>query len=222
MPKADPERPLAARGWIAIALCVLFANVALIHYALRPAAPTTISATSFQDDFNRTSLGPNYFTTGMHWRILNNELFAPEAKNNALWLQMRLPRNVAIEFDARSETTSGNRIGDIKFEVFGNGRDHASGYVLVFGGWGNTISVMARLDEHGRDRAERRDKKVEVKKTYHMRVERAGGQLRWFIDGDLFMSFDDARPLEGPEHDRFGFSSWEAELFFDNLKIEPL
>src|SRR5438105_2528638 len=90
----------------------------------------------------------------------------------------------------------------------------------VLGGWGNTISIIGRLDEHGADRKERRDKKVEIKRTYHMRVERLGTSLRWFVDNDLFMTFDDPQPLEGSGHDRFGFSSWEAELIFANLNIE--
>jgi hypothetical protein len=218
----DPDRPLSWRGWAAIAACVLAANVALLHHLLRREAPVTVQGSHFSDDFDRAAIGPNYFTTGMHWRILRGELWAPEAKNNPLWLQMRLPRDVAIEFDARSETATGSRPGDIKFEVFGNGRDHASGYVCVFGGWGNQISVVARLDEHGADRKERHDARVEPKRTYHMRVERQGHELRWFIDGRPFLTFDDPRPLEGKGHDRFGFSSWEADVFFDNLRIERL
>jgi hypothetical protein len=230
------DRPLGWRGWVAVGACVLAANVALLHHALRGPAPVTVRGTSFHDDFQRAELGDDYFTTGMHWRIAEGELWAPEAKNNALWLKMRLPRDVAIDFDARSETGSGSRPGDIKFEIFGNGRDHASGYVCVFGGWGNTTSVIARLDEHGanldsaspdelaagRVRKERRDRRVEINRKYHMRVERRGRQLRWLIDGELFMDFDDPRPLEGPGHDRFGFSGWEADLFFDNLGVTPL
>lgn len=228
----DPERPLSRRGWIIVGLMVLLANVALIHRALRGPAPATVQGPSFADDFNRVALGDNYFTTGMHWRIVGGELLGPDAHNNPLWLQMKLPRDVAIEFDARSETGVGSRPGDIKFEIFGNGRDAASGYVCIFGGWGNTISVIARLDEHGEScgnvragapcRVERRDKRVEIKRTYHMRVERKGARLSWFIDGDLFMSLDDPQPLEGAQNDRFGFSGWEAELVFDNLKVEPL
>lgn len=158
----------------------------------------------------------------MHWRIARGELWSPEAKNNPLWLQMSLPRDVAIEFDARSESATGDRPGDIKFEIFGDGRAHASGYVCIFGGWGNKVSVIARLDEHGEDREERTDRKVEPGRTYHMRVERRGDTLRWFIDGALFLEYDDEEPLEGPGHDRFGFSGWAADLFFDNLEVKPL
>ncbi len=221
-PLPSPDRPLSWRGWTAVAACVLGANAMLFHQLLRGEAPVAVQGPRFTDDFDRASVGPSYFATGAHWRILRGELWAPEAKNNPLWLQMRLPRDVAIEFDARSETATGNRPGDIKFEVFGDGRDHASGYVCVFGGWGNQISVIARLDEHGADRKERRDARVEPRRNYHMRVERRGRELRWFVDGRPFLTFDDPRPLEGKGHDRFGFSSWEADVFFDNLRIEPL
>ncbi|HET9598801.1 MAG TPA: hypothetical protein VFP65_24725 [Anaeromyxobacteraceae bacterium] len=220
---SQPDRPLTWKGWLALGLCVLAANAALVHeYVLRGAMPATVAGPRFQDRFERAAIGEDYFTTGGHWRIARGELWAPETKNNPLWLKMRLPRDVAIEFTARSETASGDRAGDIKFEVFGNGRDHASGYVCIFGGWGNTLSVVARLDEHGKDRKERRDRKVEAGRTYRMRVERQGALLRWYVDGELFLSYDDPRPLAGEGHDRFGFSSWAADLFFDDLTIEPL
>ncbi len=217
--EGDPDRPLGWRGWIAVAAVVLAANAALIHGACRGEPPATVPGPPFSDDFDRPAIGPGWFATGGHWRILDGELWAAEARNNPLWLEMRLPRDVVIEFDARSETASGSRPGDIKFEVFGNGRDHASGYVCVFGGWGNTVSVIARLDEHGADRRERRDVRVEPGRDYHMRLVRRGRELRWFVDGQLFLAFDDPRPLEGRGHDRFGFSSWEADVFFDNLRI---
>lgn len=210
------------RGWTALGICVVAANIALLHGLLGRAPSARVPGPSFEDSFDRSEIGPNYFTTGMHWRIAGGEVWSPGAKNNPLWLELRLPRDVAVEFDARSETGSGDRSGDIKFEIFGNGRDHASGYVCIFGGWGNTVSVIARLDEHGADRKERRDRKVEAKRVYHMRVERRANELRWLIDGEPFITFDDPRPLYGEGHDRFGFSSWMADLFFDNLRIAPL
>ena len=36
------------------------------------------------------------------------------------------------------------------------------------------------------------------------------------------MEFDDPIPLTGDRNNRFGFSCWEAQLYFDNLRIEPL
>jgi hypothetical protein len=221
-PAASPDRPLSGRGWIAVGAAILAANLPLLHHLLRGEADVTVKGPAFRDDFQRDAIGPGWFAAGGPWRIAGGELWSPRVKNNPLWLEMKLPRDVVVEFDARSETATGPRAGDIKFEIFGDGRDHASGYVCIFGGWGNQVSVIARLDEHGTDRRERRDLKVVPGRTYHMRVERAGRELHWLVDGEPFLVYDDPRPLEGRGHDRFGFSSWEADVFFDNLVIRPL
>ena len=214
-----PEKILGlTRGQLlGLAAVVVAAQMPFIVYFARGQAPVTTSV-PFADDFERAEIGPNYFTVGGHWRIENGVVHAPGAKNNPLWLKAQLPDDVAVEFDARSESSE----GDIKCEIFGDGRDHASGYVVVFGGWSNSTSVLARLDEHGRDRKENRNVKVVKGKTYHMRVQRKGTLLQWFNDGVLQMEWDDPAPLRGSGHDRFGFSSWEADIYFDNLKVTPL
>lgn len=222
-PAGGSVRRLSGWGWAVIGAAVVVANLPLLLAHLGGEPGTSLPGPGFTDAFERPAIGPDWVSTGgSAWSIRAGALWGAGTRNDPLWLRMRLPRDVAIEFTARSETATGSRPGDIKIEVFGNGRDHASGYVLVFGGWGNAVSVIARLDEHGNDRVERRDRKVEIGRTYRMRVERRGRSLRWLVDGEPFLAFDDPRPLEGPGHDRFGFSSWDADLVFDDLRIEPL
>jgi hypothetical protein len=224
---SDPSRERAApeprwlgltgRQVAGLAAVVVAAQLPFALYLARGEAPIA-AVVPFEDDFNRAELGPSYAATGGHWRLENGVLRSPGVKNNPLWLKAKLPDDVAVEFDVRAESPD----GDIKCEIFGNGYDHASGYVIVFGGWTNSISVLARLDEHGQDRKESRALKVEKGKTYHFRVERKASLLRWMLDGQLAMELDDRAPLRGRGHDRFGFSSWESDLYFDNLKITPL
>jgi hypothetical protein len=245
---------LSGKGWAVLAAILLAIQFPLIHYALFRGEPaTTVTGPSYSQDFSDPSVVErDFFSTGGHWRVVNGQLLSPGVKNNPLWLQMKLPRDVAVEFDVRSQSPE----GDIKAEIFGDGSDHASGYILIHGGWNNSMSIIARLDEHGAPldslqrqarqvaeqnggkgsglvetgvfrqdthmRVEARPYPVEIGRTYHWRIERRGSLLRWSIDGKPFMEFDDPLPLEGKGHDRFGFSSWEAQLFFDNLKIEPL
>ncbi len=186
------------------------------------------------------------------WRTVGGELLSPGVKNNPLWLKAKLPDNVAVEFDVRSTSPE----GDIKCEIFGDGSDHASGYVLIHGGWNNSLSIIARLDEHGaslaalqaeagriqreknlpdadlvktgvfrentRMRVEANPFPVTIGRSEHWRIVRQGSVLTWSIDGREFMRFDDPMPLKGKGHDRFGFSSWEAQLYFDNLTITAL
>lgn len=239
-------------GWAVLGAVILIFNFPMIHRALRGAQPVAASV-PYSDDFSDpATVSRNYWTTGGQWRVVSGELLAPGVRNNPLWLQARLPRDVAVEFDARSESPE----GDLKVEIFGDGLNHASGYVLIHGGWNNRISVIARLDEHGTSledlrrqaqqvanakglpsadlvqtgvfrprthmRVEANPYPVQPGKTYHWRIERRGSLLRWFIDGQPFLELDDPHPLEGSGHDRFGFSAWESQLFFDNLRIVPL
>ncbi len=261
LPKSDvaegeawtPPQGLTRNGRLIVAALVVLFNVPLIHYyVFRGEAEATVSV-PFEDDFsNPDTVAKNYSSIGGYWRVENGWLLSPGVKNNPLWLKARLPQNVAIEFDAKSHSPE----GDIKMEIFGDGIDHASGYVLIFGGWNNSLSIIARLDEHGRPLAElERDAQNEAKArnlpnanlvetgvfnaktrmrveanpfpvqigmTYHWRVERRGSLITWFINGQKFMEFNDPIPLVGKGHDRFGFSSWEAQLYFDNLRIEAL
>jgi hypothetical protein len=201
---------------------VALATAPLLQPLLRGEAEVTVPGPTYADDFERAEPGPAWWSSGGPWMIRAGELWGSGTRNNPLWLRMRLPRDVAVEFTARSETATGTRPGDVKVEIFGDGRTPASGYVLVLGGWGGRTSVIARKDEHGAERVERRDFRVEPGRTYRMRVERRGRVLRWLVDGEEFLVLDDPAPLSGPGQDRFGFSSWDADLFFDDLRIAPI
>lgn len=213
---------------------VALINLPMIHYFLfrSPVGPN--QALPFRDDFSSpATVAEKYWSSGGLWRVVEGQLLSPGVKNNPLWLRATLPNDVAVEFDVRSMSPE----GDVKVEIFGDGSDHASGYVLIHGGWNNSISIIARLDEHGpsfntlnmaqyaadtRTRVEAAPYRVEIGRTYHWRIERRGKVISWFIDGQPFMRFDDPLPLTGKGHDRFGFSSWEAQLYFDNLTVTAL
>jgi len=179
----------------------------------------------FADDFERAELGASWRNTGASYRIDKGELVIAQAHNHPLWLTSPIPRDAVIELDAWSNDDA----GDIKIEAWGDGKSYATSleytatsYVFIFGGWHNTISAIARMNEHGADRRQRGDARVVKGKKYHFRIERRGGHIDWQVDGQPFLTFDDARQLDGPDHAYLGFNDWEAELHFDNLKITPL
>ena len=237
-PSETPWEAPAKLGNVSIGVIVgvvLLINLPMLHYFLWRSPMPATQALPFKDDYSDPNTVPTkYFSTGGLWRTTpEGWLLCPGVKNNPLWLKASLPNDVAVEFDVKSMSPE----GDIKMEIFGDGSDHASGYVLIHGGWNNSISIIARLDEHAppmstvpadtyrsdtRVRVEANPYKVEIGKFYHWRVERRGKVISWSIDGKPFMRFEDPLPLTGKGHDRMAFSSWEAQLYFDNLKVEAL
>lgn len=190
-----------------------------------PQGDPAVDAHGMQDAFNRTELGPLWHKTGGNYDIRNGKLYVRGARNHPLWLRRVLPTDVRIEFDVRSESPS----GDIKVEVFGDGRSYAkeasytaTSYVVVLGGWNNSLNIIARLDEHGTDRTIGPKRPIEMGRTYRIVVERKDNTITVFMDGHKFMQTTDRNPLVGRGHDHFAFNNWESELWFDNLKITPL
>jgi len=198
---------------------------ALSALGCTPQADPGIGANGFTDDFARAQIGEMWQNTGGPWEIRDGHLHVRGARNHPLWLKRRLPTNVRIEFDVRSESED----GDIKVEVFGDGTSRAeatsytaTSYVVIFGGWGNTLNVIARMDEHADDRAVGPRRPVERGHRYRFKIERHGNAIAAWADGHELVRMEDPDPLGGSGHDHFAFNNWESDVWFDNLRITPL
>jgi hypothetical protein len=225
---AASSRPVAAA-----LLRPALAFVALAGAACSSSDPALTAP--FEDHFARPEIGADYRATADAYRTEGGKLVFARAHNHPLWLRRRLPPDVRVELDCMTQSPD----GDIKVELFGDGRTFqpdddvakdliytASGYVFIFGGWRNSRSVLVKRDEHEwQHRAGvpvRTAPRVEPGRSYHFKIERRGGHIDWFIDGQPFLSLDDPQPLAGAGHDHFGFNGWETEVAISNLKIEPL
>jgi hypothetical protein len=179
----------------------------------------------FRDDFEAGTLGASWKPTAEGAVIENGVLKLRDLRNHPLWLDLALPDDVRIELDVWAASEE----GDIKVELCGDGKSVAtsanyiaSGYVLVLGGWNNTLHAIARQNEHGRDRVTATEPKVDPGRRYHFSITRQGAELSWEVDGRELLVLDDPHPLRGAGHDHFALSGWEAETHFDNLVIEAL
>lgn len=222
-----PNLRLSGRyGALLFALFALFTTTACKEQPRSYSTSTAGARVIFQDDFNRGILGKDWLTTGSGVTLDRGRLRLADLKNHPIWLRRELPDNVRIEFDAWAETEE----GDIKVELAGDGTSYAqsasytaSGYVVIFGGWDNSVHVLARQNEHGDDRiAVPADPKVEPDRRYRIAITRHGGELRFEVDGELIAELVDEDPLIGPGHQHFAFNNWEAPTRFDNLVIYAL
>ena len=198
--------------------------------ALLTEVPRTYSSAGlvqqlFADDFSRGELGPDWSPTGPGARIVDGALEVEGLRNHPVWLRRALPDDLRVEFDAVALTDE----GDIKVELAGDGTSFAraasyvaSGYVMIFGGWNNSSNALVRRDEHGGDKRTVTRPRVEPGRRYHVVLTRQDGQLRWQLDGEELLIYDDPDPLLGPGHQHFAFGGWEARVRFDNLVISAL
>jgi hypothetical protein len=200
------------------------------------AAPDSAIATAYWDTFDRTDLGAEWNATSPEWRIQAGRLCGKNAKNHPVWLKRKLPVNARIEFDAVSTSPD----GDLKVELWGDGKSFAKGtsyndatsYLAIFGGWKNQFHVLAKLDEHAKDRPEvkvnqantdPRARPVQAGAAYHFKIERSDGKtVRWLVDDIDVITFTDKDPLKGEGHEHLGFNDWDAQVCFDNLQVTPL
>lgn len=155
------------------------------------------------------------------WEIKEGQLWGEKIYNAALWLsQAKLPKNQNIRIEFSS--TAHSKEGDSKCEVFGDGINHQSGYIVIAGGWNNRVMAIARQDEHGEDRKD--DKRcpkgcLEANHKYQWVIERREGVIYWYLDGSLKLKYTDHFPIQG-QH--FAFNNWSAKVSFDDLKIFEL
>ena len=220
-----PSRIVARMRARAAALAV--ALLALLPACKVREAPPIES--SYVDSFDRASLGADWKRTGSGYRLQDGALNAKGAHNHPLWLNRRLPAgDLQIDFDAWSTSPD----GDIKVEVFGDGRSYdpdgnrytATGYVVCMGGWKNSTSFIARKDEHGQDMVKRGPPRVVPNQRYHWRIIRRRDTIEWYVD-DLtqpFLRYQDPQPLAGPGNDHFAINNWETDTWFDNLVVKRL
>jgi len=208
--------------------CVVLLSLTAVSCEEQPRLYSTRAAQGeviLREEFDREELGERWHATGEGARIDNGLLVVDGVRNHPLWLELDLPDDVRIEFDAWATTEE----GDLKVELFGDGVSFAtspnyiaSGYVVIFGGWNNTLSALVRKNEHGRERVTTSELKVQPDKRYHFVLTRTGSELHWEVNGAELLVYEDAQPLRGEGHNRFAFSGWETQAHFDNLVIEAL
>jgi hypothetical protein len=210
---------------VVLRTCAVTAAVALAAGCLTGKDPKLKEA--FAEDFDEGTLDPQtWLPTVEAYEVRDKALFVQGAKNHPMWLKRRVPCDVKIDFVAWSDSPD----GDIKVEIFGDGRSSAddegaytgTGYVVIFGGWRNSVNTIARRDEHEGRMLEKNDARVEKGRKYRFSIRVRGGSIDWFLDGKPFIHVDDADPLCGPGNDHFAFSNWDTPVHFDDLSIVPL
>jgi len=181
----------------------------------------------FEDRFERAELGSDWKTDmpfsadKRGWRIVDGWLHSTQPENDGAWLMKLLPDGpVRVEFTARSEPKAdGSFPGDLKCEIFATEPRHEAGYIVINGGWNNSLDVIARLDEHGEDRLAQKSRPVMRSTAHRWVVAREKNKIYWFRDGALVMTYTDDAPIPGRY---FGLNNWASNAYFDDVAVYTL
>ena len=200
----------------------IFSLILLLSFVALGCSSEKKAVLVFEDNFDRAGIGGNYEIQGGDWRISDGKLRCKTAKNRNLVLKsLDLPQNAVIELTMKSNSDA----VDVKFNLWGDGKihDHGDGYSFILGGWNNRISVISKLDEHEKKRAEKRNAGLEKGKEYKIKVERSSNKIKWFVNGKLFLEYNDEAPLKAAEgYSKLSFANWKSDVEFDDLKIYSL
>jgi hypothetical protein len=126
----------------------------------------------------------------------------------AVWNKRSFEGDFAIEVFAASKMDSAKppyylHPRDLNITVCGDGRDLASGYSFIYGGWNNTATRILRGTQTV---AESKDILLPPSASYHavahhkwfcLRVEKTGDTLSYYVDRKLALQYKDPNPLSG-------------------------
>lgn len=198
---------------------ILVGMTAALFACSKPVDPLTGGKLVYSEDFEGSGLPSAWSSKSPVWKVAQGKLSGARAENEGVWLSQPLPEQVRVTFDVSSASPD----GDIKFEIFTDGKTHQSGYIGIFGGWKNSLNIIARLDEHGSDRLVGAEGQAVVKdRVYHMTVVRTDNRVQWWVDGKPFLTYADAAPLRGEGHNHLGFNTWHAPLSYDAVRVYDL
>ena len=111
---------------------------------------------------------------------------------------------MTVEFFAgiKMARERGNRYeyaSDMNVTLCGDGDDLNRGYSFLFGGWRNTASAIVRkgkVARHTRSHTIPNRSNIH-RRWFHIRAEKRGAELSYYVDGERVLSFTDSDPLPG-------------------------
>ena len=191
----------------------------------------------FSDDFERDELGANWISANGKWDVKDGMLRGSGTliSSQGFPPSDEPPGYQRLEFDAVTDVqplaflqTGPNkpevRISDLSCFIQapphneGNGPPYHQGYFFQFGGhWNSANRIMKSGDTLVAD-DEDPDVKIEADKTHHIVVENDKGQLRFYVDGQLVLEYDERMSMIGAKHNRIGFYFYTAAKV-DDVKL---
>jgi HEAT repeat protein len=142
----------------------------------------------------------------------------------ALWNKRPLRGDVTVEFaagikmdNARGGGSYAQYASDINVTLCGDGKDLTTGYNFIFGGWHNTVTRILRNNQVV---AETKSSLIPAGSLHRLwlyfKAERRGKELRFWVDNNLVLRYEDPEPLPG---DRVALWTWQNGVMVARVRV---
>jgi len=211
---------LIKRNKITSAFIMLFLIAILVAFGMFLVYKTKRTST-WGEGVNITPRTQNQFSEEWNiisgnWQLENGRFSAGEGKENSfiLFYDKLIYGNIAIEFDAEiPEMEDLQTSGDLSVILAGSkDKPKDVGYYLQVGGIGNTSAVIQRRGGF----LKAVEFPLEAGRSYRIRAEKEGADLRLYCDGKKILSSRDIFYLEGGY---LGLYTFGKGKIFSNIKL---
>jgi hypothetical protein len=155
------------------------------------------------------------WTCGPQWSFFGGV----GAVNPVLWSKSILDGDLTVEIYAATpmDPARGERSpADINVTICGNGVDLSSGYSFVFAGASKTVNRLYRRDEIVVEKPFMLMARNVHQGWFYIRIEKSGGHLRYYVDDNLILEYDDPKPLSGG---RVAFWSYNGGISLARVRL---
>jgi serine/threonine protein kinase len=173
------------------------------------------------EDFTDEQVLENWDVIGGNWSIEDGELRVYGGEPQILLLKQGLAGDACIEFECRQESVYLNDAGCFLSAVRSENKKEipSSGYEFKYGGYDNSLNVLMRSDLKIWSE---RSSPLKRGKTYVVRAERIGAQLRMVVNGEEIFRVRDPDPLSGSERTAVGLLGWMADTRYRHIRVYTL
>ena len=152
-----------------------------------------------------------------------------ESESPVLWSKKRFSGDMVVEawlalyMDDINDPSVGYRHpSDLNVTICGDGRNLSSGYSFLFGAESNTVSqirrgskVVAETSAY-RMNDPRRLNLTFQRKWFYFRIEKRGTKIKYYVDDDLALEYEDPQPLKGGQ---VALWTWRGGLMVARARV---